>query len=87
MEQIIENIQTRTLQMDMSDCNWGEGVALWGFNHSVKQFPNEAYMPFLEKWVKKGLENNKFQFTVNTSIPLIKRISGNRSKGDFLKKI
>ena len=71
MEQIIKNVQSRTLKIDMSDCNWGEGVALWGFNHSTKVFPNKDYIPFLEKWVKTGLENNKFQFTVNTSIPYV----------------
>ena len=71
MEQIIKKIQNRTLKIDMSDCNWGEGVALWGFNHSAKAFPNKDYMQFLEQWVKTGLENNKFQFTVNTSIPYV----------------
>ena len=71
MEKVIKDIQNRTLKIDMSGCNWGEGVALWGFNHSVKFFPNEEYMPFLQKWVKKGLENDKFQFTVNTSIPYV----------------
>ena len=39
--------------MDMSDCNWGEGVALWGFNHSLPYAPNSAYLPFLKEWVAR----------------------------------
>ena len=68
---LIERIQNRTLQMDMSDCSWGEGVALWGFNHSVQCVKNEKYLPFLQQWVAHGLSENKFPHTVNTSIPCI----------------
>ena len=57
--------------MDMSDCNWGEGVALWGFNHSLPYAPNSAYLPFLKEWVERGLREKRFQHTVNTSIPCI----------------
>ena len=57
--------------MDMSDCNWGEGVALWGFNHSLPYAPNDAYLPFLKEWVERGLREKRFQHTVNTSIPCI----------------
>ena len=52
--ELIQRIQNRTLQMDMSDCNWGEGVALWGFNHSLPYAPNSAYLPFLKEWVERG---------------------------------
>lgn len=68
---IIRRIQERTLQMDMSDCNWGEGVALWGFNHSIPYAPNDAYIPTLEAWVARGLADGKFQHNVNNSIPCI----------------
>lgn len=71
MRNIIKKIQNRTLEMDMSECNWGEGVALWGLNHSVKDFPNDKYINVLNDWVKKGLVDNKFKFTVNTSIPYV----------------
>lgn len=56
MKEIIRRIQTRTLTLDMSECNWGEGVALWGFNRSVKAVPNGQYLPFLKSWVSKGAE-------------------------------
>lgn len=69
--ELIQRIQNRTLQMDMSDCNWGEGVALWGFNHSLPYAPNDAYLPFLKEWVERGLREKRFQHTVNTSIPCI----------------
>lgn len=71
MKEIIQRIQKRTLQIDMSECNWGEGVALWGFNRSVKSVPCEEYFPFLELWVKKGLAEERFKNTVNNSIPCI----------------
>lgn len=70
-KRLIQNIQNRTLQMDMSDCNWGEGVALWGFSHSIPYVPNEHYLPFLKDWVAHGLQEHRFQHTVNTSIPCI----------------
>lgn len=71
MKEIIKAIQDRTLQMDMSECNWGEGVALWGFNRSVQAVPNGLYLPFLVEWVKKGVSENRFKNTVNNSIPCI----------------
>lgn len=71
LRDLIERIQNRTLQMDMSDCSWGEGVALWGFNHSVQCVENDKYLPFLQQWVAHGLSENKFPHTVNTSIPCI----------------
>ena len=57
--------------MDMSDCNWGEGVALWGFNRSLKVVASEEYLPFLKEWVKRGIVEERFKHTVNTSIPCI----------------
>ena len=71
MKELIKRIQKRTLQIDMSDCNWGEGVALWGINHTMDEVPCEEYIPFLEKWVKKGIEGGKFLHTVNNSIPCV----------------
>ena len=71
MERIIKAIQNRTLQMDMSECNWGEGVALWGFNRSIDAVHNDLYLPFLSGWVKKGLAENRFKNTVNNAIPCI----------------
>lgn len=71
MKELIQRIQKRTLQIDMSDCNWGEGVALWGINHTQDEVPCEEYIPFLEKWVKKGVEEGKFLHTVNNSIPCV----------------
>lgn len=71
MNELIKRIQNRILQMDMSGYNWGEGVALWGFNHSVKSVPNEEYLPFLMKWAKEGIGKDMFKFTVNNSIPCI----------------
>ena len=50
MKELIKRIQKRTLQIDMSDCNWGEGVALWGINHTMDEVPCEEYIPFLEQW-------------------------------------
>ena len=71
MHKIIEIIKNRTLEMNLSECNWGDGVALWGLNHSVKEIPNDKYINILSEWVKKGLEDGKFKFTVNTSIPYV----------------
>ena len=71
MKEIIRKIQTRTLTLDMSECNWGEGVALWGFNRSVKAVPNGQYLPFLKSWVSKGIAEKRFLHTVNNSIPCI----------------
>ena len=71
MREVIKRIQQRTLQMDMSDCNWGEGVALWGFNRSLKAAANEDYLRFLQEWVEKGIAEDRFKHTVNTSIPCI----------------
>lgn len=71
MREIIKKIQKRTLEIDMSECNWGEGVALWGLSHSVKEFPDDKYMKMLSKWVEKGISDGKFKFTVNTSIPCV----------------
>lgn len=71
MNKIIKKIQNKIMEMDMSNYNWGEGVALWGFNRSLKVCPNEEYIPFLKKWVKEGWEDNTFIPTVNTSIPCI----------------
>lgn len=71
MHKIIKRIQNRTLEIDMSECNWGEGVALWGLNHSTKEFPNDRYLKMLNDWVEKGMANDKFRFTVNTSIPYV----------------
>ncbi|MBO5197667.1 MAG: glycoside hydrolase family 88 protein [Lachnospiraceae bacterium] len=71
MKEVIERIQKRTLELDMSECNWGEGVALWGFNRSVKAVPSARYLPFLKEWVKKGIAEERFKHTVNNSIPCI----------------
>lgn len=71
MESLIKKIQKRTLQMDMSDCNWGEGVALWGINRTIETVPCEAYLPFLREWVESGIRREKFKHTVNNSIPCI----------------
>ena len=71
IREIIGKIQKRTLQMDMSECNWGEGVALWGFNRSLHVAANGEYLPFLTEWVKRGIEEDRFKHTVNTSIPCI----------------
>lgn len=71
MEEIIKRIQKRTLEIDMSDCNWGEGVALWSFNRSIIEVPCEEYIPFLMNWVELGIRNKKFKHTVNNSIPCI----------------
>ncbi len=71
MKEIIKKIQKRTLLMDMSECNWGEGVALWGLNHSVRSVPNDDYLPFLKQWVERGVSENRFKKTVNTSIPCV----------------
>ncbi len=71
MRATIEKIQNRTLGMDMSECNWGEGVALWGLNHSIKEFPNDKYPKRLCDWVEKGLTAEKFKSTVNNSIPCV----------------
>ena len=70
-KEIIQRIQKRTLMMDMSECSWGEGVALWGFNRSLSEAPNGEYLPFLKEWVKNGIAEGRFQHTVNTSIPCI----------------
>ena len=71
MKEVIKKIQDRTLQMDMSECNWGEGVALWGFNRSVKSVPCDSYIAFLEKWAERGIKEGRFRHTVNNSIPCI----------------
>lgn len=91
MHDIIEKIQNRTLAMDLSECNWGEGVALWGFNHSVEHFPNERYVEELKKWVTNGLTDGKFKFTVNTSIPYVGmgevyKATGNKEYLTLMKK-
>ena len=57
--------------MDMSGYNWGEGVALWGFNRSRQSVPCEEYIPFLTQWAKDGIQKDMFKFTVNNSIPCI----------------
>lgn len=82
MKEIIQKIQKRTLQLDMSECNWGEGVALWGFNRSVKSVPCKEYLPFLEAWVKRGMLENRFKNTVNNSIPCIGLGEVYKSTGD-----
>lgn len=69
--EVIERIQKRTLEMDMSNFSWGEGVALWGFNRSLEAAENGAYLPFLKEWVEKGIAQSGFRHTVNTSIPCI----------------
>ncbi len=71
MQEIIKQIQKRTLELDMSECNWGEGVALWGLNHTVKSIPCEAYLPFLKEWAARGIAEDRFKHTVNNSIPCI----------------
>lgn len=71
IKDIIKRIQAKTIEMDKSECNWGEGVALWGFNHSLDHVPNEQYLPMLIKWVEKGMNESRFKQTVNTSIPCI----------------
>ena len=90
MKEIIERIQKRTLQIDMSECNWGEGVALWGFNRSVKGVPCQEYLPFLEAWVERGLAEERFKNTVNNSIPCIGlgevyKVTGNQKCFEVMK--
>lgn len=79
---IIERIQKRTLKLDMSECNWGEGVALWGLNHSVRIVPYGQYLPFLTEWVRKGIAEERFLHTVNNSIPCIGLGEVYRATGD-----
>ena len=71
IKSIIKKIQERTLRVDMSNFSWGEGVALWGFNHSLKAVQCDKYMSFLTDWVEKGVANNDMRFTVNNSIPCV----------------
>lgn len=71
MKNIIEKIQNKVLNMDMSNFSWGEGVALWGFNHSLSCVENDKYLPYLEKWVETGIKQKAFRPTVNTSIPCV----------------
>lgn len=90
LTELIERIQKRTLQMDMSNCSWGEGVALWGFNRSLQAAENQAYLPFLKEWVKRGIEEKRFKHTVNTSIPCIGlgevyKAEGNREYLEIMK--
>lgn len=81
-EKIIEKIQKRTLELDMSECNWGEGVALWGLSHSIRTVPCDRYLPFLKEWVRKGIAEKRFLHTVNNSIPCIGLGEVYRATGD-----
>ena len=71
MKEIVEKIQKRTMEMDLSNYSWGEGVALWGLSRSVQCVLQETYLSWLEKWVEYGTKNKKWSLTVNTSIPCI----------------
>lgn len=82
MKELIQRIQKRTLEMDLSGYNWGEGVALWGFNRSVRSVPCEEYLPVLTEWAKAGIKKESFKFTVNNSIPCIGLGEVYRAAGD-----
>lgn len=68
---IIKAIQEKIFGMDMSECNWGEGVAMWGLKCSLDVCPDKRYISVLSDWVRHGIENDLFKYNVNSSMPCV----------------